>query len=56
MEKFMRLHTLISERRTEQGAYYFPDPWWKKEVAAVVDDLETAIEFIKHECSDEELY
>ena len=56
MEKFMRLHTLISERCTEPGAYYFPDPWWKKEVDAIVDDLETAIEFIKHECSDEELY
>ena len=40
MEKFMRLHTLINERRTEPGAYYFPDPWWKKEVDAIVDDLE----------------
>lgn len=56
MEKFMRLHTLISERRTEPGVYYFPDPQWKKEVDAIVDDLETAIEFIKRECSDEELY
>ena len=56
MEKFMRLHTLISERRTEPGAYYFPDTWWKQEVDAIVDDLETAIEFIKRECSDEELY
>ena len=56
MEKFVRLHMLISERRTEPGAYYFPDPWWKKEVDAIVDDLETAIEFIKCECSDEELY
>ena len=44
MERFKRLHTLINERRTEPGAYYFPDPWWKKEVDAIVDDLETAIE------------
>ena len=56
MEKFMRLHTVINERRAEPGAYYFPDPWWKKEVEAIVDDLDTAIEFIKNECSDEELY
>lgn len=56
MEKFLKLHTVINERRTEPGAYYFPDPWWKKEVDAIVDDLDTAIEFIKNECSDEELY
>ena len=56
MEKFERLHALINERRTEPGAYYFPDPWWKKEVDAIVEDLATAIEFIKNECSDEELY
>ncbi len=55
MGKFVKLHAMIKERRTEPGAYYFPDPWWKKEVDAIVDDLETAIEFIMNECSDEEL-
>ena len=56
MDKYMKLRSLIIARRTEPGAYYFPDPWWEKEVDAIVTDLETAIEFITNECSDEELY
>ena len=56
MDRFERLHSLINERRTEPGAYYYPDPWWEKEVDAIVTDLDTAIEFITNECSDEELY
>ena len=56
MEGFKKLHALINERCTEPGAYYFPDPWWEKEVDAIVSDLETAMSFIRNECSDEELY
>ncbi|MBE5779290.1 MAG: hypothetical protein E7331_08155 [Clostridiales bacterium] len=56
MGKFAKLHALIKERCTEPGAYYFPDPWWKKEVDAITDDLDTAIEFVRSECIDEELY
>ena len=56
MDRFTKLHALINERRTEPGAYYFPDPWWEKEVDAIVSDLEPAISFIQNECSDEELY
>ena len=56
MDGFKELHELINERCSEPSAYYYPDPWWKKEVDAIVDDLETAMAFIQHECSDEELY
>lgn len=56
MERLERLHSLINACRTEPGAYYYPDPWWEKEVDAIVADHETAIEFITNECSDEELY
>ena len=56
MEKFEKLHDVIRERRTAPGAYYYPDPWWEKEIDAIVDDLETAIEFVQSECTDEELY
>ena len=56
MKKFSELHALIDKRRTEPGAYYFPDPWWDQEISAIVNDMETAIEFISTECSDEELY
>jgi hypothetical protein len=56
MEGFKKLHMLINERRTEPGAYYYPDPWWEKEVDAIVSDLKTAMSFIRNECSDEELY
>ena len=52
----MDLHTLIHERRTDPGAYYFPDLWWEKEVAAITADLDAAIAFIRDECSDEDLY
>lgn len=38
------------------GSLFFPDPWWKKEVDAITDDLDTAIEFVRSECIDEELY
>ena len=55
MGKFAKLHAMIKERCTEPGAYYFPDPWWKKEVDAITDDIDTAIEFVRSECSDEEL-
>ena len=56
MEKFQKLHTAIRNRCIEPGAYYYPDPWWEKEVAAITDDLKTAIEFIDADCSDEEFY
>ena len=56
MEGFKKLHMLINERCTEPGAYYYPDPWWEKEVDAIVGDLDTAMAFIQNECSDEELY
>ena len=56
MEGFKKLHMLINERCTEPGAYYYPDPWWEKEVEAIVGDMKTAIAFIQNECSDEELY
>lgn len=56
MDKFELLHSLIRERRVAPGAYYFPDPWWEREIEAMVADIPAAIEFIKTQCSDEELY
>ena len=56
MEKFQNLHAAILNRRRESVAYYYPDPWWEKEVAAITDDLKTAIEFIDADCNDEEFY
>lgn len=56
MEKFQPFHEAIRSRRDEPGAFYYPDPWWDKEIAVVTGDLQAAMEFIDTECSDEELY
>ena len=56
LNNFQKLHDVISERRTTPGAQYYPDPWWEREIDAALDDLDSTIQFIDAECSDEELY
>lgn len=56
MGRFDALHAAIHARRTEAGAYYYPDPWWDQEINAITADMTAAIDFVDTDCSDEELY
>ena len=56
MNTIERIHAVIDERITAEGAFYYPDPWWEKELDAICEDMQAARVFIENDCSDEELF
>ncbi len=56
MNNIERIQTAINERITAEGAFYYPDPWWEKELDAICEDMQAARIFIETGCSDEELF
>lgn len=56
MNSFELIHFVIRERITAEGAFYYPDPWWEKELGAICEDMQAARIFIENDCSDEELF
>ena len=50
------VHEAIKKRITAEGAFYYPDPWWEKELDAICKDMQAARDFIENDCSDEELF
>lgn len=51
-----RIHAAIENRITAEGAFYYPDPWWERELDAICEDMQAARIFIENDCSDEELF
>ena len=53
---FEDFHTVITNRIMSPGAFYYPDPWWEKEIEVFTTNVEETIRFIRFECSDEEMH
>ncbi len=53
---FDDFHTVISNRIKSPGAFYYPDPWWEKEIEVFTKNVDDTIRFIRFECTDEELH
>ena len=53
---FDAIHAVIQERITNPNALQYPDPWWEKEIDVLSADLDITIQFIRQECTDEELH
>ena len=56
MIDFTPFHNVIKERVTNPNAFYYADPWWEAEIKQFTLDVDTSIQFIREECSDEELW
>ena len=56
MIDFTPFHEVINERATNPNAFYFADPWWDAEIKQFTLDVDTSIQFIREECTDEELW
>ena len=56
MIDFEPFHAVIKERVTNPNAFYYADPWWEAEIKQFTLDVDTSIQFIKEECSDEEFW
>ena len=56
MKDFTPFHEVIKERVTNPNAFYYADPWWDAEIKQFTLDIETSIQFIREECSDEEFW
>ena len=56
MIDFEPFHAVIKERVTNPNAFYYADPWWDAEIKQFTLDVDTSIQFIREECTDEELW
>ena len=56
MIDFTPFHNVIKERVTNPNAFYYAGPWWAAEIKQFTLDVDTSIQFIREECSDEELW
>ena len=56
MIDFEPFHAVIKERVTNPNAFYYADPWWDAEIKQFTLDVDTSIQFIREECSDEEFW
>ena len=53
---FMPFHNVIKERATNPNANNYEIPWWNAEIKQFTLDVDASIQFIREECSDEELW
>ena len=56
MIDFEPFHAVIKERATNPNANYYEIPWWDAEIKQFTLDVDTSIQFIREECSDEEFW
>ena len=56
MDIAKRIHDAIHERITNPNAFYYADPWWEKEIEALMADISASIRFFQQECTDEEIW
>ena len=56
MADFSLFHQVIHERMTNPNARYYADPWWEEEIKQFSVNMSESIDFVLHECTDEELY
>ena len=56
MIDFMPFHKVIKERATNPNANNYEIPWWNAEIKQFTLDVDVSIQFIREECSDEELW
>ena len=48
-------HKVIWDRISSPDAEDYPDPWWDAEIRQFTENIEDSMEFIRSECTDEEL-
>ena len=56
MSDFTPFHKVIKERATNPNANNYEIPWWNAEIKQFTLDGDASIQFIREECSDEELW
>ena len=56
MSDFTPFHKVIKERATNPNANNYEIPWWNAEIKQFTLDVDASIQFIREECSDEELW
>ena len=56
MKDFTPFHKVIKERATNPNANHYEIPWWDAEIKQFTLDIDTSIQFIREECSDEEFW